>query len=182
MARNVAVAGHKVGAKGEGKLVFPNRKKFDLFTKSLGDGVRVICEIREDESHLITSHRGYYHAIVVKHVAIAMRDVGGYTIDPKQKAHLDMVHEWLRDDARFLNNGVTITNSWGQSIKMGNSTKRLDDDGWKDFLTNIIVFVAEVWGYAIPAKMAQYYFPTEEPKFLQYREIQSRIDAQNGHT
>lgn len=163
MARFVKIAGYKVGAKKspDGRLHFPNRKKIEQFTKSLGDGVRVVCEIREDESALVKSHKGYYFAVVVKHCVTALRDVCGYPVDPDLKGDLDLGHDWLKKE--FLINSLEVKNNFGESITLPPSTTRLDDQGWKDYLTKIIVFAAEIWGYEIPVKMPKYSFPIQEP-------------------
>jgi len=173
MARSIRLSGYKKGERDEGKLHFPNRGAIEYFAKKLGDGVRVILEIREDESEHVKSHKGYYFAVVVKHVAIALKDVCGYPIDPGIKSTLDSTHDWLKKE--FLDNSVEVKNSFGETITLPPSTTRLDDEGWKMYLTRIIIFAAEVWVYVIPVKMPKFYFPTDEPKFNHYKEIAARM-------
>ncbi len=173
MGRSITLHGWKEGERGKGQFKFPQRERLEPFQKSFGDGVRVILEIREDDTELIKSHRGYYFGVVVKHVAIAMRDVGGYMIDVEAKAILDAIHDWCKKE--FLHNTLIVTNSTGKTVTLPPSTTRLDDNGWKDYLTDIIIFTAETWAYVIPSKMPKYAFPTDEPVFQQYRELASNF-------
>lgn len=169
MARKILLHGWKQN----GKLHFPQRDRINNFTKIIGDGTRIIMEIREDETELVKSHKGYYFGVVIKHVATAMRDVGGYMIDVDSKAILDAIHDWCKKE--FLDNSIVVASSTGETVTLPPSTTRLDDDGWKDYLTKIIVFTAEIWAYVIPAKMPKYAFPTEEPIFQNYRELLSNF-------
>lgn len=173
MARSITLHGWKQGAKGQGSFHFPKRDSLEPFQKSFGDGVRVILEIREDDTELVRSHRGYYFGVVIKHVATAMREVGGYMIDVDSKAILDAIHDWCKKE--FLDNSIVVASSTGETVTLPPSTTRLDDGGWKDYLTKIIVFTAEIWAYVIPAKMPKYAFPTEEPIFQNYRELLSNF-------
>lgn len=160
MARSITLHGWKKGAKGQGSFHFPKRDSLEAFQKSFGDGVRVILTISEDETDLVKSHRGYYFSVVVKNVAMALRDVCGYMIDPERKEVLDMIHDWCKRE--FLTNSIEVKNMSGESITLPPSTTRLDDNGWKDYLTNIIIFAAEMWGWEIPRKLPKYYFPLDE--------------------
>ena len=161
------IAGHKEGKRGQGALRFPDRKgltarkRIEDFAKRIPDGVAVVMEIRRDETELIKSHRGYYFAVVVFHVGEALREVCGYNeIDIRLKHWKDFVHDWLKDN--FLDNALEVKNMDGETITMPPSTTRLDDEGWKDYLTKIIVFAADAWFYEIPVKMPKYTFPLDE--------------------
>jgi len=173
MGRKITLHGWKEGERGKGKFNFPTRDRITQFSNSLGDGVKVIMEIREDDTELVKSHKGYYFGVVVKHVATAMRDVGGYMIDVDSKAIMDAIHDWCKKE--FLDNALVVTSSTGETVTLPPSTTRLDDDGWKDYLTKIIIFTAEMWAYVIPAKMPKYAFPTDEPVFQNYRELASNF-------
>lgn len=170
MSRKIKLQGYKQGGKKEGRLVFGNRERIVGFAHRLGDGVKVVLEIREDESAMIKSHRGYYRGVVVKHVATAMRDCG-YPIDPEAKQIQDAVHDWCKKE--FLKNSIEVKGADGETITLPPSTTRLDDDGWKDYLTQIIAFAAEFWSYAIPTKIAKYSFQTDGPVFIRYNELSS---------
>lgn len=162
MAKGLKVVGW-VNVNG-GKVDFTNRFKIQQFIESLPPGTKVWLEMKEDDADKITSHRGYYFGVVVIHVVTALRDVSGYPVDPTNKNDMDDCHEWLKKE--FLNNAKTVKNRDGEEMTLPVSTKRLDDQGWIDYLNKIIAFAGEIWGYTIPRKLPKYFIPEAKDESL----------------
>lgn len=163
MAKGIKIVGW-VNIDG-GKVDFPNRFKIKQFVDGLPPGTKVWLEMKEDDTEHIKSHRGYYWAVIVPECAKALREVSGYPIDPNNKNDLEDVHEWLKKE--FLNNAKKVKNNLGEEMTLPPSTKRLEDESWKDYLNKIIAFAGEIWGWDIPRKTSKYFLPEakDEPKF-----------------